>query len=584
VDQRRLLLAAALSLAVLIVWQVFFPAEPPVAPGPPAPPVVEESAAPSAEPPSQLEGMPSPEGLEAPAESPPEVGAAPEGVAAAEPAQEAVAEERPTIETEDYRAVFSNRGAQLISFVLKKHHSATTGQLEMVRSRAEGPYDFALTGADGEPSPLNEALFEVERQETAGGEAVVFRYNGAAGRAEKRFTFGAGGSFEIEISVAGERPWGVVIGPGLRNPASEESGSRFARRAAVYAVGEEVEVVDAKGIESRVVVPGGGLRWFGLDDTYFITALIPARPVDSIVLRPYLIDSSPDGVNVIAPMPPEGSLTDAQEEMVREIGLEVRPSGTLFVGTAYWGAKEFGELQELGVGLEETVEWGWFGFLVGPLQLGLRWIYSNIVANYGWAIVVMTALIKLLMFPLTHKSFTSMQKMQEVNPKIQAIRQKYRPKLKDKKGKPNPDAQRKMNEEIMALYKEEGVNPAGGCLPMLLQLPVFFAFYRLLYSAVELRGAPWVFWIKDLSAADPFYILPVVMGASQFLQQKLSPASGDPMQRRIFLMMPIVFTFLFMGFPSGLVLYWLTNNVLTIVQQLITQRLKQRNPAQKATA
>jgi YidC/Oxa1 family membrane protein insertase len=155
---------------------------------------------------------------------------------------------------------------------------------------------------------------------------------------------------------------------------------------------------------------------------------------------------------------------------------------------------------------------------------------------------------------------------------MQAVRERWRGKLKDKQGRPNLEAQRKMNEEIMGLYRSEGVNPAGGCLPMLLQLPVFFAFYKLLFNAVELRGAPWIFWVQDLSAKDPWYVLPIVMGVTQFLQVKLAPMSGDPMQRRIFQWMPVLMTALFLGFPSGLVLYWLTNNVLTIAQQAVYNR------------
>ena len=193
---------------------------------------------------------------------------------------------------------------------------------------------------------------------------------------------------------------------------------------------------------------------------------------------------------------------------------------------------------------------GFFGFFSKILLVGLQWIHGNIVGNYGWAIILMTVVIRIILFPLTHKSFVSMQKMQELNPKIQAIRQKYRSKLKDKQGRPNAEAQRKMNEEVMGLYKKEGVNPAGGCLPMLLQLPVLFAFYRLLSAAVELRHAPWMGWIQDLSAPDPFYILPLVMGASQFIQQKMTPSTADPMQRRIFMLMPVFFTVLFLGFPE----------------------------------
>jgi YidC/Oxa1 family membrane protein insertase len=175
----------------------------------------------------------------------------------------------------------------------------------------------------------------------------------------------------------------------------------------------------------------------------------------------------------------------------------------------------------------------------------------------------MTLIIKIVLLPLTHKSYVSMKKMQELNPRMQAIRDRWRPKLKDKKGRPDLDAQRKMNEEINALFKSEGVNPAGGCLPMLLQMPLLFAFYSLLSTSIELRGAPWMGWIHDLSHYDPYYVLPIVMGAAQLVQQRMMPATGDPVQRKIFLLMPVFFTVLFLQFPTGLVLYWLVNNVLT---------------------
>jgi YidC/Oxa1 family membrane protein insertase len=209
-------------------------------------------------------------------------------------------------------------------------------------------------------------------------------------------------------------------------------------------------------------------------------------------------------------------------------------------------------------------------------MFGLQWIYHNVVSNYGWAIVLMTTLIKIVLLPLTHTSMVSAAKMQELNPKMQAVRNKYAGKLKDKQGRPNLEMQRKMNEEMMGLYKSEGVNPAGGCLPILLQLPVFIAFYNILPASVELRHAPWILWIHDLSAHDPYYVLPIVMGVTQFLQQMMMPPIGNPAQRKMMMMMPLVFTVLFVGFPSGLVLYWLTNNVLSIIQQAAYNRLKKK--------
>jgi YidC/Oxa1 family membrane protein insertase len=174
-----------------------------------------------------------------------------------------------------------------------------------------------------------------------------------------------------------------------------------------------------------------------------------------------------------------------------------------------------------------------------------------------------------------------MTKMQELNPKMQAIRNKYRSKLKDKQGRPNVEAQRQQNEEMMALYKKEGVNPASGCLPMLLQMPVFFAFYNVLAKAVELRQAEWIGWIHDLSAPDPFFVLPILMTASSFMMQRIMPSSPDPMQRRLLQIMPIAFGAFALYFPSGLVLYWFTNNLLTMGQQMLINSLrkKQQQPA-----
>jgi len=188
--------------------------------------------------------------------------------------------------------------------------------------------------------------------------------------------------------------------------------------------------------------------------------------------------------------------------------------------------------------------------------------------------VLMTIVLKIMLLPLTLTAYSSMQKMQRLNPKIQAIRERYRPKLRDKQGKMNSEAQRQMNEEVMALYKAEGVNPAGGCLPILLQIPVFFAFYSLLSASVELWHAPWIGWIHDLSAKDPYYVLPILMGVTQVIQQKMTPAAADPIQRRMFQLFPVIFTVFSLGFPSGLVLYWLVNNILTIIQQAIQNAVR----------
>ncbi len=571
-ETKRLLIAALLSLAVLLAWQALFPPEPP----PESPAAVEPSRAAEAEP--ERPGAPAPP----PAAEAQEAG--PAEVAEEETFEPLAArgEERVAVEGPGFQAELSNRGAQLLSFRLTEHRNAAGGPVDLVRERERGPYPFALVAADGTASALNEALFAVERSRAEDGETVEFAYRGAEGRATKRFVFRPDGTFDTAIEVAGAGSWGVWLGPGIRNPDADEEESRFAHKSAVYYNGGGLEKIDPKKPSGRERIGGAGLRWVGLQDTYFLTALVPDEPLAEVVFEPFLVERIDGAAARFTPVPPEEELSEAQESLTRELGLILRPDADRVAGVSYWGPKVYDRLAALPYGLERAVDLGFFSLLARPLLLGLRWIHDNVVSNYGWAIILMTVLIRLLLFPLTHKSFVSMQKMQELNPKMQAIRTKWRSKLKDKQGRPNAEAQRKMNEEIMALYKAEGVNPAGGCLPMILQIPVLFAFYNLLSAAIELRHAPWLFWIDDLSAPDPFYVLPIVMGASQFFQQKLTPSAADPMQRRIFALMPIFFTILFLGFPSGLVLYWLTNNILGIGQQVGYKRWKERAAAAPA--
>lgn len=569
-DDRRLLVAALLSLAVLIGWQLAFPP-----PEPPVPPPVEETA-PAAE---EQAAAPEPSRDRRAEPSPAEQTAEPVAAEEAEPAPpeptreliEASSEETVVVEENGIRATFSNRGAQLVSWELLEHLDSHGGNVDLVRRREKGPYFFGLTGPSDRASPFNERLFvhRIERDDE-GRERLVFRYSGADGEVRKSFRFRANGLLEVELEVSGQDGWGLVLGPGIRNPELAELENRFARRAGVYLLDDEVEQIEPQGAESAVELGGRGLGWFGLEDTYFLAVLIPDETADEIVYLPNLVVPGDEGVNRFRRL--EGPPEDEDDELIRELELVVYPGAPAFRATAYLGAKNYDRLDALGHSLKQTVDLGIFGFLARPLLWALLWIYDHVIGNYGWAIVLLTLLVRLVLFPLTHKSTVSMKKMQALNPQIQAIRQKYRPKLKDKKGRPNADMQRKMNEEIMGLYKKEGVNPAGGCLPMLLQMPVLFAFYSLLQAVVELRHAPWLLWIQDLSAHDPYYVLPIVMGVTQYLQQKLTPTAGDPMQRRIMMLMPAFFTILFLKFPSGLVLYWFTSNLWTIGQTAITNR------------
>ena len=221
----------------------------------------------------------------------------------------------------------------------------------------------------------------------------------------------------------------------------------------------------------------------------------------------------------------------------------------------YIGPKEYRVLKSLSPKLTDVIEYGWFSFLSKPFFAVIVWIHG-FVGNWGWAIILFTMLVKLILFPLSYKGMMSMQKLKDLAPKMKELKEKY--------GK---DPQ-KMNAKTMEMYKKHGANPMGGCLPMLLQIPVFFALYRVLLNADELQGAPWILWIQDLSRMDPYYVLPVLMGASMYFQQKITPSNiTDPLQAKIFKFFPLIMTVFFVTFPSGLVLYWLTNNILSIAQQ-----------------
>jgi YidC/Oxa1 family membrane protein insertase len=220
----------------------------------------------------------------------------------------------------------------------------------------------------------------------------------------------------------------------------------------------------------------------------------------------------------------------------------------------YVGPKLQTELEKISPGLELTIDYGVLTFLSKPLFWLLNKIHT-IVGNWGWSIILLTLIIKLVFYKLSETSYRSMAKMKKFSPKIQSIKERF------------GDDRQKMNQAMMAMYREEKINPLGGCWPILIQIPVFIALYWVLLESVELRHADFIFWINDLSAKDPYFVLPLIMGASMFFQQKLNPAPPDPVQAKVMQMLPIIFTAFFAFFPSGLVLYWVVNNLLSIAQQ-----------------
>lgn len=237
--------------------------------------------------------------------------------------------------------------------------------------------------------------------------------------------------------------------------------------------------------------------------------------------------------------------------------------------SGYMGPKEYRTLNALNPELTDVIEYGWFTFLAKPMFIFLQYIH-DMVGNWGWTIVVLTVLIKLILYPLSYKGMVSMQKLKDLSPKIKEIQEKY-------KG----DSQ-KASMHMMELYKKHGANPMGGCLPILLQIPVFFAIYRVLLNAIELKGAEWILWINDLAEMDPYFVLPILMGATMFLQQKITPNTiQDEMQKKMFQYLPVIFTFFFLWFPAGLTLYWFVNNVFTVAQQYYINKLFEKQKSLK---
>ncbi|MEX0431471.1 membrane protein insertase YidC [Spiribacter insolitus] len=325
-------------------------------------------------------------------------------------------------------------------------------------------------------------------------------------------------------------------GPGFLGAASYTGG-------VIYSPAEKYEKISFGDMEdenlSRDITDG----WLAMIQHYFLAAWVPPREEN---LRYY--SRVDDGEYVL------GQSSPWQTVAAGENG---RFENRLFVGP-----KEQDRLAAVAPGLDLTVDYGWLTIISKPLFIALSWIH-DVVGNWGWSIILLTLGIKLVFYKLSETSYRSMARMRKLQPEMQKLRERY------------GDDKQQMNQELMQLYKKEKVNPLGGCLPILIQIPVFIALYWVLLESVELRQAPWILWIQDLSVRDPFFVLPLLMGATMFLQQKLNPAPMDPIQQKIMMGLPFIFTIFFMFFPAGLVLYWVTNNSLSILQQwIITRRIE----------
>jgi YidC/Oxa1 family membrane protein insertase len=536
--EKRLLLAFVLSAAILLAWSVIFPP-------PQRPPQPEQSPV--------AETQPSEEEAEGPAGVTPsseESGGAvvaeeDEGEEATDQRIEASTEERVDLANGFMDVVLSNRGAAVTSYRLLAYDGDDGQPLDLVQTV---PLDDAakplqLITTDGP----DEALYLVERID--GG--VVFRWSdGRGNRVVKRISLsGAYYGLDVEIEAAGAPAASrVSIGTGMRDLAEVEQNSRLALWGeGVMLADGEVSRFKRRKVKERQVLAPASVTFTGFEDAYFFNLLRPSSGLSEVWVEPL-------------------EFAVSEDETQRVLRISAALSGGQLRGQLLGAPKEYDLLQEIDRGVEKTLDFGLFGPISVFFLKALRWIYG-IVGNYGVAIILLTLGIRILLFPLMHTSTVSMRKMAKVQPKVKEIQAKH------KKKKSDPQARAKMNQEMMALYKEEGVNPMAGCLPLLVQLPLLWALYKLFLSAIELRHAPFVLWITDLSAKDPLYVTPVLMTATMWLQQRLAPQAGDPQQQRLMRMMPLIFGIMFLQFPSGLVLYWLANNVITIIQQEITLHL-----------
>jgi len=539
--EKKTILAFALSLAVLILWSVFFAPKPAQKTEPPA---KEGTAQPQPAPAAQPQPAPSVQKMEKPAES----------IAATGEEKEVA------VDTPLYRAVFSSTGASIKSFKLKKYHltaDPNSPLVELVHGQA--PL-VTIQFEPGGKKDTNPVVYRVEESSLAleagaSPRELTFRGTTSEGLLFEQTYRIDPDRYAIEhgftVSNPLEKPVEGTLKAQITSLPPKESTSYYSFIGASLLLNNKHEEIASKDLKNEKSL-SGQIAWISYQEDYFMTAFVPEAESQA---------------NFLARILPSGLLEAAWSASLQPIppGNQVSTRSTL-----YAGPRDLDMLKAIGRKLDLAIDFGWFDIIAKPLLYLLKFFHQY-AGNYGIAIILLTILIKILFWPLTHKSYKSMKEMQKIQPLMAKIREKYK------------DNREMMNKEMMSLYKTYKVNPMGGCLPMIIQIPVFFALFRILGNSIELRHAPFVLWINDLSAPDRLFHMPftiplmtppsgipvltLLMGASMFIQQKMTPTPGDPTQAKIMLLMPVIFTFMFINFPSGLVLYWLVNNVLSIGQQ-----------------
>jgi len=448
-----------------------------------------------------------------------------------------------------YTAAFSTRGASLKSFRLKDYRQELekdSESIELVASENGALYPLGFSFDNSSVTLPPDVTFQAERDsvELSGTEAQKLTFSRVFPdkiAIEKTFTFHPDKyGFDLDVTVRNISPhaykqkavltWNQYANPDVKSSRYDHIGPIWYVRG-----GTEKENVD--DIEGQLTA-GPDVSWVAFESKYFLSAMIPEQPS---LTR---LEITKDKRDIVS------------SHLIGPSNIVLPDQSTLFRYRMYLGPKDYELLKAENVELEESINFGsWMKWLALPLLTALKFIHAY-VPNYGMAIIILTVIIKILFWPLGNMSYRSMKNMQKLQPQMQKLREKYK----------NDKA--RLNQEVMALYKVHKVNPMGGCFPILIQLPVFIGLYRALIYSIELRHSPFIFWIQDLSAKDPYYITPIVMGATMFLQQRMTPTpGGNEMQAKMMMWMPVIFTFLFLSFPSGLVIYWLFNNILSIGQQ-----------------
>lgn len=504
-------------------------------------------------------------------------------------------------ENEFLKVLFTNKGGRIKEIKLKKYYDYDGNLLNLTQKY--NPH-FSPLDLNFEEEKLNEIskneLFYFEEKENE----LIFVLSIPDFYIKKVYKIeGCFLHFFLEYKTKENEEGFLSLGPGLRQIDPREENNKFLLpanflyRDSIKIYRKPITKFNRK--KPEFLVPVENIKYFGLEDSYFAFLIFPEKSLKEIKVYPeekifwkvkikygfkeealnelkgkVFYDENKKEISIF------GVLNEEEKEKIKkalinekelhrvesafkrkysQLLIKFFPKNSYGSFKVYLGAKDYDFLKKNYPELTEILSFGLFSFIAKPLLWALKGI-NKFTGNYGISIIILTFFLRILLYPLNHKQIVSMKKMQKVQPKIDAIRRKYKNALRDM------EERAKMNQEIMEVYKKEGINPMGGCLPLLIQIPILWAFYSLLSSAIELRNSPFIFWIKDLSSRDPYYITPILMGIAMLWQQKMTPTSGSPGQKFLINMMPVFFTFLFLNFPSGVVLYWFVNTVLQIIQ------------------